>query len=140
MYEIYIYVIMYTVIYITSNSCCIYKVQILIVGRVTRVYTKKMNILMSVFSKLFFVLYNSNVALFNHERQLIIVKLLKGIGKVSAKFCRCRYRCRFFKQLPMPILADADSFKKCRYLPIPMPINRHITKYHSTTNITEVES
>ena len=27
----------------------------------------------------------------------------------------------------MPILADADSFKKCRYLPIPMPINRHIT-------------
>ena len=55
---------------------------------------------MSVFSKLFFVLYNSNVALFNHERQLIIVKLLKGIGKI----------------LPMPILqitADADSFKKC---------------------------
>ena len=96
MYEIY--VIMYTVIYITSNSSCIYKVQILIVSRVTRVYTKKsMNILMSVFSKLFFVLYSSNVALFNHERQLIIVKLVKRIGKVSAKFCRCRYRCRFFK-------------------------------------------
>ena len=38
---------------------------------------------MSVFSKLFLVSYNSNVALFNHERQWIIVKLLKGIGKVS---------------------------------------------------------
>ena len=87
----YIYVIMYTVIYnytwLCSNSSCIYKVQILIAGRVTRVYTKKsVNILMSVFSKLFFVLYNSNVALFNHERQIIIVKLLKGICKVSAKF------------------------------------------------------
>ena len=32
---------MYTVIYITSNSSCISKVQILIVGRVTRVYTEK---------------------------------------------------------------------------------------------------
>ena len=37
----YIYLIIYTYIYITSNSSCIYKVQILIVGRVTRVYTKK---------------------------------------------------------------------------------------------------
>ena len=48
-----------------------------------------MNILKLMFSKLFFVLYYSNVALFNLERQLIIVKLLKGIGKVSTKFCRC---------------------------------------------------
>ena len=67
-----------------------------------------MNILMLVFSKLFFVLYNTNVALFNHERQLIIVKLLKGIGKI----------------LPMQILqiiVDADSFKKCHYLPMPIP-------------------
>ena len=80
---------MYTVIYITSNCSCIYKVQILIVGRVTCVYTKKsMNILMSVFSELFIFLYNFNVALLNHERQLIIFKLLKGIGKESAKFCR----------------------------------------------------
>ena len=38
------------------------------------------------------------------------------------------------KILPMPIqilqiTADADSFKKCRYLP--MPINRHITSMHA---------
>ena len=85
--------------------------QILTVGRVTHVYTKSMNILMSVFSKLFFVLHNSHVALFNHDKQLIIVTLLNRIGQI----------------LPMQILqttADADSFKKCRYLP--MPINQHI--------------
>ena len=69
-----------------------------------------MNILMSVFSKLFFTSYNSNVALFNHERQLIIVKLLKVIVKIlqipilqiTADSCRCRFLQK------VPIFADAD--------------------------------
>ena len=110
--------------WLCSKSSCIYKVQILIVCRVTHVYTKNTNILMSVFSKLFFILYNSNVALFNHEIQLIIVKLLNGIGKVLAKFCRCR-----FLSMLIP-LKSADTCQLIGTLLIPMSLSEWNISQH----------
>ena len=70
-------------------------------------------------------------ALFNYERQLIIVKLIK------------KNRQSINKCLPMPIqilqiTADA-GFCRCRFLqkgPMPMPINRHITSVNPSASLS----